>query len=66
MAVRDTSSSEEKIALIAGFLRNASNTEFGWAVYLLRGGNLRGGARSKELREWAAELSSVPLWLVEE
>jgi len=66
LAVRDTSSSDEKVELIAGFLRNASNSEFGWAVYLLRGGNLRGGVRSKELREWAAELSKVPLWLVEE
>jgi DNA ligase-1 len=66
LAVRDTSSSEEKVTLIAGFLKNASNSEFGWAVYLLRGGNLRGGVRSKELREWAAELSNVPLWLVEE
>lgn len=66
LAVRDTSRSEEKVALLAEYLACVPNDEFGWAVYLLQGGNHRGGVKSRELREWAADVAHVPGWLVEE
>lgn len=66
LALRDTSRSEEKVVLLAQYLRAVSDEEFGWAVYLLQGGSFRGGVKSRELREWAGELAGVPDWLVEE
>ena len=66
LAVRDTSRSEEKVALIAEYLASVPTEEFGWAVYLLQGGNYRGGVKTRELREWAADVAQVPGWLVEE
>ncbi len=66
LAIRDTSRSDEKIKLIAQYLATAPNTEFGWAVYLLQGGSYRGGVKTRELRQWAAEVARIPDWLFEE
>jgi DNA ligase-1 len=62
----ETSRSEEKIALLVNYLRNAPADEFGLAVHLLRGGRYRGAIRSALLREWAGEVSGTPAWLLEE
>jgi DNA ligase-1 len=66
LALRDTSRSEEKVALLVEYLQAVSDEEFGWAVHLLQGGSFRGGVKSRELREWAGEVAGVPDWLVEE
>jgi DNA ligase-1 len=66
LAIRDTSRSDEKVRLIAQYLTAAPHTEFGWAVYLLQGGSYRGGVKTRELRQWAAEVAQIPDWLFEE
>ena len=66
LAVRDLSGSEEKVRCIASYLAAAPSTEFGWAVYLLQGGSYRGGVKTRELRQWAAEVARIPDWLFEE
>jgi DNA ligase-1 len=65
-AVRGTSRLQEKVELISNYLRDVPDDEFGWAVYLLQGGTFRGGVTSRDLRQWAAEICDIPLWLVEE
>jgi DNA ligase-1 len=65
-ALSETSRTEQKITLLSDYLSNVSSQEFGWAVFLLRGGSCRGPIKTKQLREWAAEVSGVPLWLLEE
>jgi DNA ligase-1 len=65
-AVSETSRSEQKITLLTKYLSTVSSEEFGWAVFLLRGGSYRGPIKTKQLGEWAAELTGIPLWLLEE
>jgi DNA ligase-1 len=65
-ALSETSRTEEKIALLVEYLGAVPDDEFGWAVHLLRGGKLKRVVRSALLREWAAEISGAPAWLVEE
>jgi len=61
-----TSSTKAKVELLVNYLSKVSESEFGWAVFLLRGGTLRRTISGKVLREGAAESSGVPLGLVEE
>lgn len=65
-AIRDTTRSSEKERLLAEYLQETSDRDFGWAVFLLHGGRCRGRVSTRELRQWAAEFSDVPDWLVEE
>lgn len=65
-ALSETSRSEEKIERVVAYLSDVDDAEFGWAVHLLRGGRCRGAIRSALLREWAAEVSGTPAWLLEE
>lgn len=66
LAVRDTSRSEEKVRYIAEYLAAVPSSEFGWAVYLLQGGSYRAGLKTRDLRQWAAEVAQIPDWLFEE
>jgi DNA ligase-1 len=65
-ALSDTTNVHEKIALLARYLEEVPDEEFGWAVYLLQGGALRGAVSTTELRQWVAECADLPTWLVEE
>lgn len=56
----------DKQAAIADYLDTADAGSASWAVWLLCGGRLRGLARSGELRDWVAQASGLPDWLVEE
>ncbi len=65
---RSTATGDKRQALV-GYFRQAAPADAAWAVWLLAGGKV-GGARSRiagtrELREWIAEASGTPLWLVE-
>ncbi len=61
----DTTYLDEKVSILAQYLRQVSDQEFGWAVYLLQGGACRGAVKTRELRQWVAELVNMPEWLVE-
>lgn len=65
-ALGNTSYLDEKVKLLAHYLRQVSDEEFGWTVYLLQGGSLRGAVRTKDLRQWVAESADFPAWLVDE
>ena len=66
---RSTATSDKRAALI-DYFREAPPEDAAWALWLLAGGKI-GGARAKiagtnELRDWIAEASGNPAWLVEE
>ena len=66
---RSTATSDKRAALI-DYFREAPPEDAAWALWLLAGGKI-GGARAKiagsnELRDWIAEASGDPPWLVEE
>ena len=66
---RLTATNDRRRALVA-YMRECPAADLAWAIHLLSGGKV-GGARRKlattgELREWVAEVSGNPAWLVEE
>ena len=65
---RTTATGEKRAALVAYF-REAPPRDAAWALWLLSGGKLAGGANrvanAGELREWIAEASGNAPWLVE-
>jgi DNA ligase-1 len=62
---RSTATSDKRAALVAYF-RDAPARDAAWGLHLLRGGKLARIAGSGELREWIAEESGQPPWLVDE
>ena len=65
---RTTATGEKRAALVAYF-RAAPPRDAAWALWLLAGGKLAGGAsrvaNATELREWIADESGNAAWLVE-
>jgi DNA ligase-1 len=66
---RSTATGDKRAALV-DYFRDAPPEDAAWALWLLAGGKI-GGARAKiagtnELRDWIAEASGNPPWLVEE
>ncbi|WP_028604411.1 ATP-dependent DNA ligase [Ottowia thiooxydans] len=55
---------------LQSYFATVSSAEAGWAVHVLGGGKVNAGrhrvAKTTELRAWASELTSLPLWLVDE
>ena len=67
---RSTATGDKRAALV-DYFRAAPPSDAAWALWLLAGGKVAGGkagilARSGELRQWIAEESNTPEWLVEE
>ena len=66
---RTTATSEKRRAIV-DYLRLAPADDAIWAIWLLAGGKISGAktkiANTRELREWIAETSHTPLWLVEQ
>lgn len=62
---RSTATLDKKAALVAYF-REAPEADAAWALWLLSGGKVGKVAGSRELREWLAEASGLPAWLVED
>jgi DNA ligase 1 len=60
----------DKRAALAAYFRNAQPADAAWALRLLSGGKIGGAkariAASGELREWIAQASGTPAWLIEE
>ena len=67
---RSTATGDKRAALV-DYFRVAPPADAAWALWLLAGGKVAGGkagilARSGELRQWIAEASHTPEWLVQE
>lgn len=65
---RSTATLDKRAALVAYF-RVAPRRDAAWALHLLAGGKVTGARRAiantRELREWIAEVSGTPGWLVD-
>jgi DNA ligase-1 len=65
-ALDATNSTNEKVALIASFLRGSEPADAAWAVAFLSGQRLTRLVSSAALRRWAMEESGVAEWLFDE
>lgn len=65
-ALDETTRTSEKLAALEAYFREAPAADAAWALYFLSGGRLKRLVSTARLRDWAAEASGYPLWLVEE
>jgi len=61
-----TTATKAKVAHLVDYFGQAEPDDAAWAVYFLSGRRLKRLVNTRELREWTAELSGLPLWLIEE
>jgi DNA ligase 1 len=66
---RSTATLDKRAALV-DYFRSAPPADAAWALWLLAGGKIGGAkariAGSTELRDWIAQASALPAWLVDE
>lgn len=56
----------DKVAALVDYFRQASDVDKVWAIGLLTGNKPKRPVKTTDLRLWAAELADLPLWLIEE
>lgn len=66
MHLDQTSKTNVKVEALQRYFEEAPETDKTWAIALLSGKRPRRAVRSGELREWTAQASGIPLWLLEE
>lgn len=60
-----TTRTKEKLAALIDYFRSEEPRSAAWALWFLVGRRPRMAVRTALLREWIAELSDLPLWMVE-
>ena len=65
-ALDSTTKTNEKIAAMAHYFRQAAPADAAWAVYFLSGRRPKRLIQARLLRVWAGELAGIPEWLLEE
>ncbi len=65
-ALDQTTKTNAKVAALASYFRDASDTDKLWTIALLSGRRPKRGVTTTLLREWAAGKAGIPLWLFEE
>jgi DNA ligase-1 len=61
-----TTKTNAKVEALAEYFRLASDADKLWTIALLSGRRPRRAITTTSLREWAAEVAGIPLWLFEE
>jgi DNA ligase-1 len=61
-----TTKTNERVSALTEFLRHASSSDKLWCIALLTGKRPKRPVRVGMMREWASEMSGIPLWLLEE
>lgn len=61
-----TTKTTRKVAALAAYFRQASDSDRLWTIALLSGRRPKRGVTTTLLRAWAAEKAGIPLWLFEE
>lgn len=61
-----TTKTNAKVAALAGYFQTATDSDKLWTIALLSGRRPKRGVTTTLLREWAAEMAAIPLWLFEE
>lgn len=62
----ETNKTNAKVEALHQYFEEAPEVDKIWAIALLSGKRPRRAVRSGELREWTAQQSQIPLWLLEE
>jgi DNA ligase 1 len=65
-ALDGTTSTNARVAALADYFREASDADKLWTIALLSGRRPKRSVNSTELRDWAAEVAGLPLWLFED
>lgn len=65
-AIDGSTKTNDKVAALSKYLREAPAADAAWAVFFLRGGKLPAPVPSRVLAELAAESADVPPWLFAE
>ena len=65
-AIDQSTKTTVKVAALAAYFEDASDEDRLWTVALFSGRRPKRAVTTTRLREWAAELADVPLWLFEE
>ncbi|HKK38698.1 MAG TPA: ATP-dependent DNA ligase [Cryomorphaceae bacterium] len=66
LALDATTKTNDKLDSMVSFLNSATDADKLWFVALLSGKRPKRPVKTSFLREWAAEVSGIPLWLLEE
>ncbi len=66
LALDATTKTNDKLDSMVAFLNTATDADKLWFVALLSGKRPKRLVKTSFLREWAAEVSGIPLWLLEE
>ncbi len=61
-----TNKTNAKVQHLADYFEVAKDEDKVWVIALFTGRRLRRAVKTTLLREWASELTDIPLWLVEE
>jgi DNA ligase 1 len=62
----ETNRTNEKVAALEAYFREADAADAAWALHFLCGRKLPRAVTATALRTWVAEEAKLPLWLVEE
>ena len=65
-AIDRTTSTNAKVAALAGYLAAAPPADAAWALFFLTGRRLKRLLPSRLLHEWTIELTGLPEWLLQE
>ncbi len=65
-ALDGTTRTSEKLAAIRAYLEEAPAADAAWAVWFLAGGRFKRAFTGPRLRDWVAEASGHPRWLIGE
>jgi DNA ligase 1 len=65
-ALDGTTSTNVRVAALADYFREATDADKLWTIALLSGRRPKRSVNSTELRDWAAEVAGLPLWLFED
>ncbi len=61
-----TTKTNQKVETLVNYFQLADSKDLLWAIALLMGNRPKRPVKTTQLREWAAELRQLPLWLLEE
>lgn len=65
-AIDSSTKTNDKTEALLQYFRQASEQDKVWTIALLSGNKPKRPVSTSSLREWAAEYSGLPLWLIEE
>jgi DNA ligase-1 len=65
-ALDATTRTSVKVAALEEYFRAAAPADAAWALHFLAGNRIKRLVKTTALRQWAAEASGFPMWLVEE